>query len=261
MSWTQPPCIVAGTMANPHDLPLLNQILEAARIVEARTSGEPHLEDPMVADGILWRITVIAQASDRLSPEVLRRHPEVDWSGVRRLHLVADGTLGGLTRDEVWRTAALVLPRLRSAVEQEVAVLGRQVGAAPKKVRRVLVVDDDPDIRRILELLLNHAGFAVVEADDGVEALERSLETHPDAVVADVQMPNMDGIELVRRLRQAPEMEQVPILLFTGKPPIDDLHGVLSMDRVRYMSKGDPQKVIAALEAMFAEAVPPPASG
>jgi CheY-like chemotaxis protein/uncharacterized protein with HEPN domain len=243
-------------MTAAHDVPFLKQLQETARIVAARMEGDPQLDDPLVADAVLWRISIIAQAADRLSPELVQRHPQVDWSGVQRLRRVADGTLGGLTREEVWTTVPSVLPALQRAVESELEAIGAEAGESPEKIRRVLLVDDDPDIRRILDLLLTHAGFAVIQAGDGVEALDRIKGSHPDAVVADVQMPNMDGIELLRRLRSTEEMKHVPVLLFTGKPPIDNLPGVLSMDRVRYMSKGDPKRVIFALESMLAEAVP-----
>jgi two-component system chemotaxis response regulator CheY len=145
---------------------------------------------------------------------------------------------------------------LRHALELEAARGGPAEAGHGEPIRRVLLVDDDADIRHILDLLLTHAGFDVVEAVDGEEALSRAMEARPHAVVADVQMPNMDGIELVHRLRALPDMQRTPVLLFTGRPPQDELHGILALDRVRYMSKGDPRKIAAAIEDMLADTVP-----
>ncbi|MBI5486390.1 MAG: response regulator [Deltaproteobacteria bacterium] len=80
----------------------------------------------------------------------------------------------------------------------------------------VLVVEDDPDVRRYLSFAL--AGrFRVVAAADGLKGLAAALESSPDAVVSDVMMPGIDGIELVRRLRADARSRAVPVLLVTAR--------------------------------------------
>lgn len=116
----------------------------------------------------------------------------------------------------------------------------------------VLLVDDNPDIRRVLSLLMSHAGLNVLEAGDGQEALVIALEQSPAAIVADVQMPVMDGLELIRRLRSEPSTSAIPVLLFSGLPPHPDLASVLEHEGVRYMSKGDPRKMLEALQDLRA---------
>lgn len=87
----------------------------------------------------------------------------------------------------------------------------------------VLAVDDDPLIRRLVQLNLTRAGFRVTTAGDGVEALAQ-LETEvPDLVVLDITMPHMDGIELLRRLKANPRTEQVPVVMLTAKAQDQDV--------------------------------------
>ena len=81
----------------------------------------------------------------------------------------------------------------------------------------VLVVDDDPFISRLLEIELKAAGYDVRVAGDGQQALDTAQERCPDLVLADVMMPNMDGFELARRLRQDPRTAVVSIIMLTAR--------------------------------------------
>jgi diguanylate cyclase (GGDEF)-like protein len=81
----------------------------------------------------------------------------------------------------------------------------------------LLVADDDPFIARLLEIELRAAGYDVRVAGDGVEAFELAQERSPDLVLADVMMPNMDGFELTRRLRQDPRTATVSIIMLTAR--------------------------------------------
>lgn len=74
------------------------------------------------------------------------------------------------------------------------------MNAAGRRERLVLVVDDDDVIRRVVRTVLEADDFAVVEARDGAEAIERVAASNPTVVVLDVMMPGMDGVEVCRRL-------------------------------------------------------------
>ena len=89
---------------------------------------------------------------------------------------------------------------------------------------RVLIIDDEPEILEMLEILLIAEGFEVVTAQDALSGLRAAYQAHPDAILLDVMMPTMDGFEACRRLR---EMTEVPILLLTGKAKGTDdvVHG------------------------------------
>ena len=81
---------------------------------------------------------------------------------------------------------------------------------------RVLVVEDDPTLRRVIELVLDARGYAVDQACHGKAALDCMAELPPDVVVADLRMPLMDGHELLERMRAQPALEAIPVILLTG---------------------------------------------
>ena len=81
----------------------------------------------------------------------------------------------------------------------------------------LLVVDDDPFIARLLEIELKAAGYDVRVASDGEQALSAAQERPPELVLADVMMPNMDGFELTRRLRQDPKTSGVSVIMLTAR--------------------------------------------
>jgi two-component system response regulator MprA len=85
---------------------------------------------------------------------------------------------------------------------------------------RILVVDDDPAVRRALEHALRRDGYQVCLAASGAEALSEHAENPPDALVLDVMMPEPNGLEICRRLREAGDA--TPILLLTARDLIDD---------------------------------------
>lgn len=81
---------------------------------------------------------------------------------------------------------------------------------------RILVVDDEPDLRAIMRRLLQRVGHEVLEARNGEIAMELVGESPPDLVVTDLMMPVMDGHELIRRLRAEPSTADLPVLAMTG---------------------------------------------
>ena len=81
---------------------------------------------------------------------------------------------------------------------------------------RILVVDDEPDLRFLLRRIFEKAGHEVTDAGNGAEALECVRGSPPELVVTDMMMPIMDGRELIRRLRTDPATARIPILAVTG---------------------------------------------
>lgn len=83
--------------------------------------------------------------------------------------------------------------------------------------RTILVVDDDPHIRRLIAATLEDSGaFSIVEAGDGVEALECAAAQVPEIVILDVDMPRLNGIETARRLRSEPRTAHATIVMLTA---------------------------------------------
>jgi CheY-like chemotaxis protein len=81
---------------------------------------------------------------------------------------------------------------------------------------RILVVEDDPDSREFLATLLKLEGYTVVTANDGLEGIERVETDHPDIIISDICMPNLDGIEMVKRLRKSPEFKRIPVVMLSA---------------------------------------------
>ena len=90
---------------------------------------------------------------------------------------------------------------------------------------RVLLVDDEPQITRVLRTSLHSHGYEMAVANDGVEALAKFEQFHPDLVITDLSMPNMDGVELTRALRQ---LGDVPIIVLSVRE--QDASKVLALD-------------------------------
>jgi len=82
--------------------------------------------------------------------------------------------------------------------------------------KKVLVVEDDPDNRRIVTKVLSVEGYQVVEATDGVEALAQARAEHPDLILMDLALPNMDGWEATRRLKSDPATRTIPVVALTA---------------------------------------------
>ena len=82
-------------------------------------------------------------------------------------------------------------------------------------MQSILAVDDSPSMRKMVSFTLTGAGYNVVEAVDGQDALEKAESHNIDLVLADQNMPRLDGIGLTRRLREHPKFKSIPILTLT----------------------------------------------
>jgi diguanylate cyclase (GGDEF)-like protein len=102
---------------------------------------------------------------------------------------------------------------------------------------RVLVADDDEDIRTYLEVTLSLNGFEVVEAWDGVDALEKARRGEPDVILLDVMMPRMNGLEVLRRLREDARTAHLPIVLLTARGQSTDTVEGLDAGADGYLTK------------------------
>jgi CheY-like chemotaxis protein len=101
----------------------------------------------------------------------------------------------------------------------------------------VLVVDDEPMTRTLLQLMLAPADYEVFEAGDGFEALEQIEQHIPDIIVLDVMMPNMDGMSLCRLLREREETANTPIILLSAKTNPESIQEGLLAGANRYLTK------------------------
>ncbi len=118
--------------------------------------------------------------------------------------------------------------------------------------KRVLVVDDEPFIMRSLTFVLKRAGFEVLEAHDGEEAIEVVRREQPDLVFLDVMMPKKNGYEVLEEIRSADELESCRIIMLTAKGQDSDREKGMAMGVDEYMTKPfSPSKIVERAKAIL----------
>ncbi len=120
--------------------------------------------------------------------------------------------------------------------------------------KRILVVDDEPRMRRFVHMNLDLEGYEVIEADNGVRALERVRDDMPDLVVLDVMMPDLDGYETLAHIR---ETSSVPVIMLTVKGDEDDRIRGLDLGADDYVTKPfSPRELSSRIRAVLRRAEP-----
>lgn len=117
---------------------------------------------------------------------------------------------------------------------------------------RIVVADDETDVRELIAYRLGRSGYAVQEAADGAEALRLALADPPDLLVLDVMMPKLDGYELTRRLRADPATRQVPVILLTARAQEADVSQGFAVGADDYLRKPfNPDELVARVRAVL----------
>ncbi len=123
---------------------------------------------------------------------------------------------------------------------------------------KILLVEDDNNLREIYEMLLTAEGYNILTAGDGEEGLSAALKEKPDLIIADVMMPKLSGFEMLENLKAAPEMKDVKVIMMTALGQAEDQARASQLGVVKYLVKSQ-----ATLEdfARVVKEVLPPASG
>lgn len=85
-----------------------------------------------------------------------------------------------------------------------------------KTARKILVVDDTPENRKLMRIILEKNEFEMIEAVDGDEGFDQAIAQNPDLILSDIMMPNTDGIQLLERLKANPDTAEIPVIMLTG---------------------------------------------
>ena len=101
----------------------------------------------------------------------------------------------------------------------------------------ILVVDDDTDILALLEMSLASDGFKVITASNGENGLQKAKVEQPDLILLDVMMPQMDGLEVIKRLKDNTETSAIPVLWLTAKTQTEDKLRGLEIGGDDYITK------------------------
>jgi DNA-binding response OmpR family regulator len=102
---------------------------------------------------------------------------------------------------------------------------------------RVLVVDDEPDLVRILQFGLQAAGYTVESASDGQEGLKKAREVKPDIILLDLMLPKLDGYKICRLLKFDERFKQIPIIILSARTQEGDQTLALEMGANRFVTK------------------------
>ena len=117
---------------------------------------------------------------------------------------------------------------------------------------RVLIVDDDPSVLRMMEYVFDRADYEVHLATNGPEALSKVNETKPDLIILDVMMPDVNGLEVCQRLRAEPASAHLPIIMLSAKDQLEDKVNGFEAGADDYVAKPvDPRELLARAKALL----------
>lgn len=225
------PANVRPVMVDPDRIvqALVNLLSNAVKFAPARSKVT------VTVTGAEQLVTIaVADEGEGIAPENLNRlfqkFQQVDSSSSRRkggtgLGLAITKALveqhGGriVVDSEVHKGTrfSFTLPTATAKEAASVApVLANEDGSARLVVRRVLIVDDDDDFRKLMRTQLSHAGYVVLDARDGESAIQIARTARPDVITVDLLMPNIDGWSFIERLRQEAGLADIPIVVVSG---------------------------------------------
>jgi DNA-binding response OmpR family regulator len=118
---------------------------------------------------------------------------------------------------------------------------------------KVLVAEDDPDIRDLVVFRLERSGWEVIEAGDGQQAIDLARDTQPDVLVLDWMMPVKSGLEVVAELRADPEIAGIPVLILSARAQEPDIVQGFTAGANDYLTKPfSPQELHHRVQALLA---------
>jgi two-component system alkaline phosphatase synthesis response regulator PhoP len=124
------------------------------------------------------------------------------------------------------------------------------MGATPSK--KILIVEDEPDILQLVKLYLEKEGFRTATAVNGAQALKKVKEDKPDLIVLDLMLPEIDGLEVCKRLRSIPDTALLPIIMLTAKAEESDTVIGLELGADDYVAKPfSPKALVARIKALL----------
>lgn len=119
-------------------------------------------------------------------------------------------------------------------------------------LKKVLIVDDEEELRLVLRIRLRSRGFEVVEAGDGLEAYDMALKEDVSAVILDLMMPTMNGYETWRKFKAHPKLKDIPIIILTCKRKSEDVFWGETMSKEDFFTKPyDTEKLIARITTVI----------
>jgi len=120
-------------------------------------------------------------------------------------------------------------------------------------VKKILIIEDDPAISRLVDYSLRHEGYEVITATNGLEGIRKAHNEAPDLIILDVMLPGMDGFEICHRLRSEPDTAQLLILMFSAKAQEIDKNTGLKVGADDYLPKpAAPAEIVSRVAKLLA---------
>lgn len=125
---------------------------------------------------------------------------------------------------------------------------------AEEKIPKVLFVDDQSDIRTIAEIALKYAKYDVHLCDSGIQALEDAKKLKPDLILLDVMMPDLDGIETLKKMKKDPDLKSIPVIFISAKVQKQEVTNYLKLGAIGVITKPfDPLTLGKSVDAIWTD--------
>jgi len=150
-----------------------------------------------------------------------------------------------------WKACPYCGSEATDADSQEISPVSRQADSSSRRLK-LLTVDDDPNVRKIIQTTFRREPYEVIEAVDGKEGLEKAYKENPDLVIIDVMMPRMSGYDLCRQLRSNFNTGSIPIMMLTAKTDLDSEAVGLDAGADDYLTKPfEPQRLVMRVKSLL----------
>ncbi len=118
--------------------------------------------------------------------------------------------------------------------------------------KKILLVDDEPDILQALTMRLEAAGYEIITANNGYDATNLASKESPDLIICDIGMPKMDGHEVAKKIKRSPATAHIPMIFLTARTELEEMK-IAGEEKVdRYITKPvDPQLLLMSIMALL----------
>jgi two-component system cell cycle response regulator DivK len=117
--------------------------------------------------------------------------------------------------------------------------------------KKILIVEDHPDVRRVLSLSLRHLGYEILETNNGASGIALTLSEIPDLVLVDLSLPDVSGLEIAKGIKQNPRTAEIPLIALSGHSEREIAPKALEAGMAAYLMKPiDTQKLVEVIEKL-----------
>ncbi len=117
--------------------------------------------------------------------------------------------------------------------------------------KRVMVIDDEPAIHKLLQTILEHEGFRIMGLEERKDTRETVTRSRPDVIILDIMMPEVDGFQILKMLKEDEETRDIPVLVLTVRSLKEDREKAMALGADMYMTKPfEPAKLVEAVRSL-----------